>query len=248
MKSLELVELGLAVVSALLVGLAYWSVSPLLSAGLFMALLGVALARSVGTAVFLATIAYTAPFAMLFSSLIPALSPESYTLIGSIFRNPYLTSPLYGLTVVSTALATEFLEKARRFNLPDEAVLHTIPLLAVGIAVSSVMVVLVYSENLRTSPLLLPIILLSLPLVLRTSGEKGGKTRVVVKCDSSPVRIELEGEKTELWPNPLTKLDDGKFRVEVLIEKRPRAVYCGEKRLRKMAEGKNGEERFILYA
>ena len=248
MKRRKALELGLAVSSAVLVALSYWNVSPILSAGLFIALLGVALARPIGTAVFLATVAYTAPFAMLFSSLIPAVSPGSYALIGSLFKNPYLTSPLYALTVVSIALATEFLERGRKLGLPDETVFHTLPLLVVGIALSAVMMVLVYSENLKTTPILLPILLLSLPLVLRAGGGMGEKTRVVVKCNASPVRIELEGEKIELWPNPLARLEDGKFRVEVLIEKRPRAVYCGGKKLRKIAEGKNKGEGFILYA
>jgi hypothetical protein len=244
-------ELGLflSLTAAILASLPYWSVSRILSIGIAVTAIGIGLRRSPGASVFFSTVAYTVPFALLLSSMLLTVSPATHSFIASVFSSSYFSSPLYALAVLGTAILGGLAESATRLGEEGWRVIaHSLPYVIVGIALSSVMIIVSQGISLRTSPLVVPLIILAIPtLLIPLTSESGEEYVVVVKAEKGPIRI-LNGEDLELYPSPLARLDDGRIRVEVTLKERPREVYAGGRRLKKVVEGKRGDRVFILYA
>jgi len=243
---LRLVEEGVAMAFVVLLFVAYSSLAPELGVGIALMALAVYLRnRSPQDVAFFSTVAYTVPFAILLSSFLQSLIPASYeALAKAIAESPYFSSPVFALAVMGTALTSELVHLSRTAG-REEATLHAVPYVVVSVALASLVFAVVYSSGFRLSPAVIPLLVLILGLLAMPSN--GGKKLVVVECRSGPVRIVTEDGEIELWPNPITRLHDGTFRVQAEVNGKVKAVFVGNRKAKPVLSGSDGERTFVLY-
>lgn len=240
--------IAVTVLFALLLLIAYSSLSPYLGVGVALTVVGIYLRRSsLQDVVFLSTIAYAIPFAILLSLLLPIAVPGSYEFLAEkVVSSPYFSNPVFAILVMGTAMASELVLMAVPLgDAGARALGHALPYVFVSVALAALLFAIIYGVGFRLSPLAVPLIVLALGLI--AVPERGGSGVVVVECEKGPVRVVTERGEIEIWPNPLTRLQNGRFRVTVEVEGRVRGVFIGDRKAKLILSGSDGERDFFLY-
>ncbi|WP_457743133.1 hypothetical protein [Thermococcus sp.] len=237
------------VLFAIMLLIAYYSLSPYLGVGVALTIVGIYLRRnSLQDVVFFSTVAYAVPFAIVLSLVLPVAIPHSYEFFAQkVVSSPYFSNPVFAILVMGTAMASELVLMAAPLGDTGAKLLfHGLPYVFVSIALTVLLFAVIYGIGFRLSPIVIPLIVLTLGLLLVP--EKGtSKGVVVVECEDVPVRVVTEKGEIEIWPNPLMRLHSGKFRVTVEVDSEVKAVFVGNKRARVVLSGSDGKRDFFLY-